>query len=176
MSLSICHVGMFPEMTREAAYQGCEVLLRTAGYPHAIKNSWDITNRANAFSNLMYTVSVCMAGTDGTVRPMGQAMFVDPEGNVVEQGDAMPDAFFAAEIRVESVRRMRREWGVENNLFQLGHRGFVSVRGGARDCPYTYMKDLVDGRYRIKEEDEVVVKDGTMMGYPAPELEYVSEV
>ena len=176
MSLSICHDGMFPEMAREAAYKGAEVLLRTAGYPHAIKNSWEITNRANAFSNLMYTASVCMAGTDGTVRPMGEAMFVDPEGSVIEQGDATPDAFFAAEIRVENVRRMRREWGVENNLYQLGHRGFVAVKGGAGDCPYTYMRDLADGKYRIQEEAEIVVKDGKLVGYPAPEIEYVSEV
>jgi hypothetical protein len=28
---------------------------------------------------------------------------------------------------------------------QLGHRGFVAVRGGARDCPYTYVRDLAAG-------------------------------
>lgn len=39
MALIICHDGMFPEMAREAAYQGAEVLLRTAGYTSPIKPS-----------------------------------------------------------------------------------------------------------------------------------------
>jgi formamidase len=38
MALIIYHDGMFPEMAREAAYQGAEVL-RTAGYTSPIKPS-----------------------------------------------------------------------------------------------------------------------------------------
>ncbi len=43
-------------------------------------------------------------------------------------------------------------WGVENNIYQFGHRGYVAVKGGARDCPYTYMQDLVAGRYQLPWE------------------------
>src|SRR5258706_11255982 len=32
LALIICHDGMFPEMAREAAYKGAEIMLRTAGY------------------------------------------------------------------------------------------------------------------------------------------------
>jgi formamidase len=103
---------MFPEMAREAAYLGAEVLLRTAGYTSPIKQSWEITNRANAVSNLMYTVSVALVGSDGTWRSMGEAMFVDPEGNVLERGDGTVDKIVACEVRGEEVRRRRRAWGV----------------------------------------------------------------
>ncbi len=44
-----------------------------------------------------------------------------------------------------SCARRARVWGVENNIYQFGHRGYVAVKGGARDCPYTYMQDLVAG-------------------------------
>ncbi|KAF2241923.1 nitrilase/cyanide hydratase and apolipo protein N-acyltransferase [Trematosphaeria pertusa] len=176
MSLIICHDGMFPEMAREAAYRGAEVLLRTAGYTSPIKSSWEITNRSNAFCNLMYTVSVALAGTDGTFRSMGQAMFVHPEGHVLEQGDGTPDAIVVCEIRVEEVRRRRREWGVENNLFQFGHRGFVAVREGAQDCPYMYMKDLVKGEYKQQEDAEVAVRDGKSCGFEKPKQDFVSEM
>ncbi|KIH91647.1 hypothetical protein SPBR_01745 [Sporothrix brasiliensis 5110] len=54
------------------------------------------------------------------------------------------------------VRRRRRDWGVENNLFQLGHRGLIAVDGGASGCPYTYMRDIVAGRYAQAEDAEVV--------------------
>ncbi|KAJ9628444.1 hypothetical protein H2204_009281 [Knufia peltigerae] len=176
MSLIICHDGMFPEMAREAAYLGAEVLLRTAGYTSPIKNSWELTNRTNAFTNLMYTVSVALAGADSTWRSMGQAMFVDPEGNILERGNNTPDHMVACEIRADEVRRRRREWGVENNLYQLGHRGYVAVNNGAGDCPYTYMRDLVQGRYAQAEDHEVVIKDGSVCGFPSPPaLEYVDE-
>jgi hypothetical protein len=55
---------------------------------------------------------------------------------------------------------------------QFGHRAYVAVKGGARDCPYTYMQDLVAGRYRLPWESEVVVTDGTPCGFPAPSREY----
>ena len=70
------------------------------------------------------------------------------------------------------MREARRGWGVENNIYQLGHRGFVAVDGGAQDCPYTFMQDMVAGRYRLPWEDEVKVVDGTSCGFPAPTRRY----
>jgi formamidase len=176
MSLIICHDGMFPEMAREAAYLGAEVLLRTAGYTSPIKQSWELTNRTNAFTNLMYTVSVALAGSDGTFRSMGEAMFVGPEGNILERGDNTADGIFACEIQVEEVRRRRREWGVENNLFQFGHRGYVAVDGGAGDCPYKYMRDLMQGKYMQADDESVIVRDGTPCGFGKAEVKYVDEM
>jgi formamidase len=102
----------------------------------------------------MYTVSVALAGTDGTWRSIGKAMFVGPEGGVLERGDSTPDNIVACEAIVEEVRRWRREWGVENNLYQFGHRGYVAVEGGAGDCPYTYMRDLTQAKYKQAEDEE----------------------
>lgn len=65
------------------------------------------------------------------------------------------------------MREARRHWAVENNIYQLGHRGFVAVKGGATDCPYTYMRDLVAGEYRLPWEDDVVHTDGRACGFPA---------
>jgi hypothetical protein len=61
---------------------------------------------------------------------------------------------------------------VENNIYQFGHRGYVAVKGGAQDCPYTYMKDFVNGCYRLPWEDEVVHTDGTSFGFPVPTRSY----
>lgn len=174
-SLIICHDGQFPEMAREAAYKGAEVLLHTAGYTPPIKQSWELTNRTNAFTNLMYTVSVALAGTDGSFQSMGEAMFCGPEGDILVRGNNAPDEVFACEIRVDEVRRRRKGWGVENNLYQFGHRGYVAVKGGASDCPYTYMQDLVKGRWKTAEDDQVVVTDGTPCGFEPPEKVFASE-
>ncbi len=58
-----------------------------------------------------------------------------------------PDEIITAEVRPDLVREARAGWGVENNIYQLGHRGYVAVKGGAQDCPYTYMHR--PGRRRI---------------------------
>ena len=49
LALIICHDGMFPEMARECAYKGAEIMLRTAGYTAPIRHAWRFTNQANAF-------------------------------------------------------------------------------------------------------------------------------
>jgi formamidase len=172
LGLIICHDGMFPEMAREAVYRGADILLRTAGYTAPIRHSWQITNQANAFCNLVQTASVCMCGTDGTYNSMGEAMICNFDGTILVQGGNVPDEIITGELRPDLVREARRVWGVENNIYQFGHRGYVAVQGGAQDCPYTYMHDLVAGRYRLPWENEVMVTDGTSCGFPPPSRLY----
>jgi formamidase len=173
LALIICHDGMFPEMARECAYKGAEIMLRTAGYTAPIRDSWRFTNQANAFSNLMVTANVCMSGSDGTFDSMGEGMICDFDGSIIAHGTSgRPDEIITAEVRPDLVREARRGWGVENNIYQLGHRGYVAVAGGAGDCPYTFMQDLVAGRYRLPWEDEVEVTDGTGEGFAKPTRRY----
>ena len=169
LALIICHDGMFPEMAREAAYKGAEIMLRTAGYTAPVREAWRFTNQANAFQNLMITASVCMCGSDGTFDSMGEAMVCNFDGQIVAHGTTgRADEIVTAELRPDLVREARAHWSVENNIYQLGHRGFTAVAGGAQDCPYTFMQDLVAGRYRLPWEDSVRFTAGTSCGFPKP--------
>ena len=172
IALIICHDGMFPEMARECAYKGANIMLRTAGYTAPIRHAWQITNQSNSFCNLMYTANVCMAGTDGSFNSMGEGMICNYDGTPIATGNGTPDEIITAEVRPKLADEARRLWGVENNIYQFAHRGYVAVKGGAQDCPYTYMQDLVNGRYRLKWEDEVEVVDGTKFGFPPPNRTY----
>ena len=166
LSLIICHDGMFPEMAREAAYKGAEIILRTAGYTAPIRHAWRITNQSNAFQNLAYTASVCMCGSDGSFDSMGEGMFCNFDGTVLVQGGGRADEIVTCELRPDLVREAREGWGVENNIYQLYHRGYVAVKGGAQDCPYTFMQDMVAGRYALPWK--VDVTDGTSCGFAPP--------
>lgn len=169
LALIICHDGMFPEMARECAYKGAEIMIRTAGYTAPIRESWRFTNQSNAFCNLMVTANVCMCGSDGTFDSMGEGMICDFDGMVLAHGlTGRADEIITAEVRPDLVREARIGWGVENNIYQFGHRGYVAVKGGAQDCPYTYMTDLAAGKYSLPWEDQVKVTDGTSCGFPAP--------
>ena len=168
LALIICHDGMFPEMARECAYQGAELMIRTAGYTAPIRHAWSITNQANAFQNLMVTASVCLCGSDGTFDSMGEAMVCNFDGTVMAQGGGRPDEIVCAEVRADLVREARVHWGVENNIHQFFHRGYVAVKGGAQDCPYTFMQDMVAGQARLPWEEQVVHTDGTSCGFASP--------
>lgn len=174
LALIICHDGMFPEMAHESAYKGANIMLRTAGYTAPIRHSWQVTNQTNAFCNLMFTVSVCMCGTDGSFNSMGEGMICNYDGVPIVTGSGVPNEIITAEVRPKLADEARREWGVENNIYQFGHRGYVAVAGGAQDCPYTYMHDLVNGRYRLPWENEVKITDGTTCGFEPPKRLYKS--
>jgi formamidase len=171
LALIICHDGMFPEMAREATYKGAEIILRTAGYTAPIRHAWRITNQSNAFQNLACTASVCMCGSDGTFDSMGQGMFCNFDGSVLVEGGGRPDEIITCELRPDLVREARTGWGVENNPYQLYHRGYVAVKGGAQDCPYTFMHDMVAGRYKLPWE--VAVTDGSTCGFAPPTRGYL---
>jgi formamidase len=173
LSLIICHDGMFPEMARECAYKGAEIMIRTAGYTAPIRQSWRFTNQSNSFCNLMVTANVCMCGSDGDFDSMGEGMIVNFDGSVLAHGTTgRVDEIIVSEVRPDLVREARVHWGVENNIYQLGHRGFTAVKGGAQDCPYTFMKDLVAEKYTLPWEEEVKVKDGTSCGFAVPDRLY----
>jgi hypothetical protein len=97
---------------------------------------------------------------------------VNFDGTPLATGGGRPDEIITSEVRPDLVREARRGWGVENNIYQLAHRGHVAVKGGASDCPYTFMQDLVGGRYRLPWEDEVVHVDGRSCGFAPPERTY----
>jgi formamidase len=121
----------------------------------------------------MVSANVCMCGSDGSFDSMGEGMIVDFDGTVLAHGTSgRADEIITAEVRPDLVREARRVWAVENNIYQLGHRGFTAVAGGAGDCPYTFMQDLVAGRYRLPWEDEVVHVDGTAYGFDRPTRRY----
>ena len=84
-----------------------------------------------------------------------------------------PDEIVTCELRPDLVREARAGWGVENNIYQLYHRGYVAVKGGAQDCPYTYMTDMAAGRYRLPWQTAVQVTDGTPCGFAAPTRSYI---
>src|ERR1700734_1760755 len=169
LALIICHDGMFPEMARECAYKAAEIMIRTAGYTAPIRAAWRFPNQANSFQNLMVTANVCMCGSDGSFDSMGEGMIVNFDGSILAEGTTgRVDEIITAEVRPDLVREARINWGVENNIYQLWHRGFTAVAGGAGDCPYSFMQDMVAGTFGLPWEDQGQANDGTSCGFAAP--------
>ncbi|MFM2399258.1 MAG: hypothetical protein RL341_1415, partial [Pseudomonadota bacterium] len=45
-------------------------------------------------------------------------------------------------------------------------------QGGAQDCPYTFMHDMVAGRYKLPWDASIVHKDGSSCGFAPPTRSY----
>lgn len=128
IAVAICHDGMFPEVAREAAYNGAELLIRIAGYSASLRHQWLLSAQADAFYNLMYTASVCACSATGPFSGMGEAIVVGFDGVPVRQGSNKENELVTAEIRPDLVREARRTWGAEQHL-PAGPQG---IRGGQR--------------------------------------------
>ncbi len=66
------------------------------------------------------------------------------------------------------MREARINWGVENNIYQLWHRGYVAVKAArwivlTPSCR-TWLPELT----RLPWEDQVKITDGTSCGFPTP--------
>jgi formamidase len=166
IAINICHDGMFPELAREAAYQGANVYVRISGYNTQVNEQWILTNRANAWNNLMYTMAVNLAGYDGVFYYFGEGQVTNFDGTVLVQGQRNPWEIVSGEVFPKMADQARRDWGLENNIYNTGHRGYVGQPGGESDAGLQWIKDLAAGKYRLPWEDEVKIKDGSIYGYP----------
>ena len=160
LSLIICHDGMFPELAREAAYKGANVYIRISGYSTQVNDQWIWTNQSNAWQNLMYTISVNLAGYDGVFYYFGEGTICNYDGNVIQQGHRNPWEIVTAELFPRLVDKARENWALENNIFNLGCRAYVGKPGGEKENYLTWVKDLAEGKYKLPWDEKIKIRDG----------------
>jgi formamidase len=160
LAVCICHDGMFPELAREAAYKGANVYIRISGYSTQVNDQWILTNRSNAWQNLMYSISVNLAGYDGVFYYFGEGTVCNYDGTVIQQGQRNPWEIVTAELFPRLSDKARENWALENNIFNVGNRGYVGKVGGERENYLTWVRDLADGNYKLPWDDRIKVRDG----------------
>lgn len=122
---------LFPEVVRQLALGGAEVLLRPAAAmdPWATPplDWWSVVNRCRALENLAYVVA-CNQGASGRQQPPftypGGSMIVDPDGRLLAQADpGAGEKLVFATLDVESLRHQRQT--------RRGHHFLAQLRTGA---------------------------------------------
>ena len=111
VGLAICYDLRFPELFRELALKGAEVVVMPAAFNEFTgKDHWETLIRARAIENQNYMVCPDIVGGYGTrgKRCYGRTMVVDPWGTVIAQAPDEPSAI-VAEVDTERVAKIRRE-------------------------------------------------------------------
>ncbi|NKX54305.1 carbon-nitrogen hydrolase family protein [Arthrobacter mobilis] len=109
VGLNICYDAWFPEVSRQLAWMGAEVILNVVKTTTDDRKQELVLAQANAIVNQVFMVSVNCAGPTGR----GRSLIVDPEGNTLaEAGDDAP-VLLAADLDLSAVERVRTH-GTEN--------------------------------------------------------------
>jgi len=108
VGLSVCYDLRFPELYRELARQGAELLAIPAAFTLTTgKDHWEVLQRARAIENQCFVLSAAQWGYHGGKRlSYGNALIVDPWGTVLARcgegegwASAMLDGAFLEDVR-----------------------------------------------------------------------------
>ena len=104
--LSICYDLRFPELYRQYALAGAQLIFVPAEWPHPRLNHWRTLIRARAIENQLFVIARNRVGQAGGVSFCGHSSIVDPWGDILVEGGE-EEGLFTAEIETAAVAQIR---------------------------------------------------------------------
>jgi predicted amidohydrolase len=101
--LNICYDAWFPEVTRQLAWMGAEVIINVVKTTTPDREQELVLARANAITNQVFMVSVNCAGPTG----QGRSIIVDPEGRVIAEAATADPTVLTAQLDLSAVEHVR---------------------------------------------------------------------
>ena len=128
----ICADGDYPEIWREAADDGANVIIRVSHYMAPWDKAWEITNKAMAYTTQCYVVGATpWASTCYSY--FGRSMILNPDGTILTEAPMGLPWLIKADLYPSIVSRQPR--AARNQQFQwtYKHRGasYPEVAGAA---------------------------------------------
>jgi formamidase len=103
IGLAICYDGFFPEVIRQLAWLGAEVVIQPTLTTTSDREAEIVVARANAIFNQLYVVNV----NAGQPAALGRSVIVDPEGLVRAQAGE-GEEMLTDVLDLEAVERVRK--------------------------------------------------------------------
>lgn len=137
LGIIICADGDYPEIWREAAYRGANVIVRPTHYMDPWYNAWEITNRAGAYFNQVYVVGAnCSGLARNEARScFGRSMIVGPDGNIITEASNGCPGLIKADLYPGIIDRMRSQAVHSSPMYSFNHRGASCPDCGGRGEP-----------------------------------------
>ena len=147
IGLAICFDGSFPEVARQLAWLGAEVIIQPTLTTTRDREMEIVMSRANAFANQAYVVNV--NGADPSA--VGDSVIVDPEGTVMQQARCGEEVLFAVldldrvtQLRQYGTHGINRPWAQLRD--QQGILSFPMFGGAQFQAPAWSNEDLAVSR------------------------------
>ncbi|ANK73566.1 MULTISPECIES: carbon-nitrogen hydrolase family protein [Ensifer] len=109
LGFSICYDVRFPELFRQQAVAGAEIMSVPAAFTRQTGEAhWEILLRARAIENGLFVIAAAQGGTHEDGREtFGHSMIVDPWGRVLASAGPTGEAVVLADIDVAAVHAAR---------------------------------------------------------------------
>lgn len=114
LGLSICFDLRFPELYRELALAGAEVIAIPAAFNAVTGRAhWDALVRARAIENLAFVIAAAQVGTTAEgIATYGHSLIVDPWGDVLAESISDQPEVLVATLDLSEVARRRAQIAV----------------------------------------------------------------